>query len=341
MSEVGYGSESMGHNPKRARRLYETVAHHDEGRSPAVDEDAGPIAEAIANPHLTQWAKSGDRVYYAVGEVSKTLPAGAYHIHIHNDNIFFHRFDIKLKGLIRFPDTISDEIVQEIQNFWDLGERFQRYKLTHRRGILTYGPAGSGKSCTNQLVAANVIERGGIVVPFPGAGLFLRGMEILRAIQPTTPVVVLMEDLDAILETPDSSETMNVLDGTFATLERVVFLADTNFPERLERRVTNRPSRFDRCFEMKLPSPDTRRIYLESLRQGDPFDVERAVTDSDNFSFAHLKELFTATVIFGRNYDATIKDLRAMIEQRLPSGDDLEMVGRGQMGLMPGARRRY
>jgi hypothetical protein len=574
--------------------------------------DASEQPEAITNPQLTQWAKSGDRVYYAVGEVSRTLPAGAYTIHSHHDVIYFHRFDIKLSGLIRFPDTISDEIVKEIQSFWGLGDRFHRYELTHRRGILTYGPAGCisgdthigyvavdddgviinkkggtlrrlyrrfndltpeekytrwrrasayyvqsvtddgrifrnairdvvnsgrkevfrvttlsgktleatadhefltgdgyrrlallrvgnsvcinpgktqskggrrrrpyrpevfvkyhptaavkivngcryyrlrvyqavyeasmndltydeyirllngdqragdlwvipdgaeihhrdenpnnndlsnltliesaaqhqrlfhsdvavqhvaikaeldeivairpvgitdvydivcadpyrnfiaggvavhncGKSCTNQLVAADVIERGGIVVPFPGARLFLHGMEVLRTIQPTTPVVVLMEDLDSLLDTPDSSEIMNVLDGTFATLERVVFLADTNYPERLERRVTNRPSRFDRCFEMKLPSSETRQLYLKSLcHQDDHFDIVRAVRDSGSFSFAHLKELFTATVIFGRDYETTVKDLRAMIEQRLPSGDDLEAVGRGPMGL--------
>jgi hypothetical protein len=308
------------------------------GDDPTMDDmnqDVAELSRAISKPTLTQWASSGDRVFYAVGEVAKTLEPGAYMINAHNDNIFFMRFDFKIGGLMRFPDTISDQIIDEIQKFWDLGDHFSRYGITHRRGIMTYGPTGSGKSSTNQIVAADVIKRGGVVIPFTGATIFLRGMEIFRTIQPNTPVVVLMEDLDAIMDSGNSSEIMNILDGTFATMEHVVFLADTNYPERLERRVTNRPSRFDRCFKMELPVAETRRLYLESLRRGDQFDIERAVNDSDGFSFAHLKELFTATVIFGRSYDETITSLRSMIETALPTGADLEDHGRGHMGLLP------
>ncbi len=82
----------------------------------------------------------------------------------------------------------------------------------------------SGKSCTIQIIMKDVVERHGIVVKFTHPTLFNEGMRKLREIEPTTPVVVLMEDIDSILENFNESEVLNILDG-INQIEKAVFLA--------------------------------------------------------------------------------------------------------------------
>jgi SpoVK/Ycf46/Vps4 family AAA+-type ATPase len=152
-------------------------------------------------------------------------------------------------------------------------------------------------------------------------------------VQPDTKIVVFMEDLDALLERKESV-TLNMLDGA-EDLQRVVFVATTNYPEKLGPRVQNRPSRFDRRFKIPHPSPVARQMYLEKVVSAGSakIDIERYVRDSDGFSLAHLKELFVATVLIGAPYEKAVASLREMIEETASSvydTTDPATVRRGQ-----------
>ena len=103
-------------------------------------------------------------------------------------------------------------------------------------------------------------------------------------------------------------------------MNKVFFLATTNYPNKLGHRVMNRPSRFDKRFRIGFPSAESRRVYLEHLigEENIPklkIDIKKWVADSDEFSVAHLKELFVAVVILGDSYDQALKTLRNMKEE--------------------------
>jgi SpoVK/Ycf46/Vps4 family AAA+-type ATPase len=120
-------------------------------------------------------------------------------------------------------------------------------------------------------------------------------------------------------------------------IERAVFLATTNYPENLGARIINRPSRFDKRFFIGHPDLESRKLYLRHII-GDAkiaalnIDVDKWVEDTDEFSIAHLKELFTAVVILGDEYEAAIETLRSMREQRISSDED---EARRSMGFAP------
>lgn len=183
----------------------------------------------------------------------------------------------------------------------------------------------SGKSCTVQLIIKDVIDREGIVIKFNHPGLFVAGVRALREIQPETPVVVIMEDIDAILENYCESNVLNILDGC-EQIDKMVFLATTNYPERLGARIINRPSRFDKRFKIGHPNAESRRLYFESLMKGNmrdlDVDLEEWIRDTKGFSLAHLKELFVAVCILGDDYKATIRTLESM-KEKVSSDDDM------------------
>lgn len=272
----------------------------------------------------TQWQKLEDGAgYVAAGRTVKKITPGIYDLAIIQGTLYWSTVANRTEEIIRFPDTPVDEVVGEIEKFWELGPSFAAHGLPHKRGILLYGPPGSGKTCTLSLVTRDVIERGGVVVIFRSAGSFTLAYRQLRMIQPMTPLVVLMEDIDELLDRPNKSDILNLLDGIEGT-ERTVFLATTNFPRspNLGPRVINRPSRFDRRFRVGHPGPEARRMYLESISIGvDDFDIERYARDSHGMSLAHLKELFVGTVLLGTDYGKTLKALRDMCESVNDSDD--------------------
>lgn len=284
---------------------------------------------------LTQWATGDDVSFSAIGRAVSELPPSAYNLIVDNGIIHFSKFDLNIDDLLTLPNSLTHEIVSEISNFWDLYDYYKKYNISHRRGILISGPAGCGKSCILKLVAADVIKRGGIVIPYTDPSILIGGINTIRSVQPTTPIVVLMEDLESILSTSKSGQSMflNLLDGVYSdSFDRVVFMATTNYPEQLEKRITNRPSRFDRVFVVENPTPDARLAYLKYI-VGDNINIgvtlSQIVCDTDNLSFAHLKEIFVSTVIMGNSYKKVLEAVRKMSDTSLPSGHSLEKGRRG------------
>ena len=276
---------------------------------------------------LKQFTTNDHKKFYPASSTVPCLLPGIYDIEIDNmKGLYFHRIEVKTDGLIRFPETNSEKVIEEISKFWEREAIFKKYKLNYKRGIFLHGPAGSGKSSTIQLVCSDVIERNGVVFKFSNAGLFCEGIRTFREIQPDTPVVVLMEDIDSIVESNNESDILNILDGV-DQVEKVVYLATTNYPERLGQRILNRPRRFDKRFRMGHPRSESRKIYFNHLidketQDKHQIDIEKWVDDTENMSIAHLKELFISVCILGNSYEESIATLRKMVESIPSSADD-------------------
>ncbi len=286
---------------------------------------------------LIQWTTPDGIIFIPAGRTCQSLDPGVYDIQENpNYGIYFNKLKVNTSKLIKFPDSKVDKVVSEITKFWERKSLFKdregKSPILYKRGIVLWGPPGSGKSSLTQLIVQDVIEkRDGVCVVFGHPRLFLSGMRLFRQIHPDKKVVVLMEDLDSILEQHDESEVLNILDGVNA-FEDVVFLATTNYPERLEDRVINRPSRFDKRIKIDHPNDACRKMYLESLFTQNEIDkhkinVDKWVKDTKNFSLAHLKELFTAVIILDDKYDEAVKTLRSMKSNL--SSDGGESVGFG------------
>lgn len=294
------------------------------GMPPMYDDECSAPKETFSRA-LKQWTSSDGKVFIPASTTVNQLLPGAYEIKSNsNVGIYFEKIQVKTEGLVRFPDTNSDLVIAEITKFWDREHLFKEFGLAHRRGICLWGPPGSGKSCTIQFIMKDVIERNGIVVKFTAPHLFTGGIRILREIQPETPVVVLMEDIDGILEQYSESEVLNLLDGV-DKVTRTVFLATTNYPELLGSRIINRPSRFDKRFYIGYPNEESRLLFFRhlvasSLEGGDVdkraealgIDFDKWVRETEEMSIAHLKELFVAVVIQGDLFEDSVKTLKEM-----------------------------
>lgn len=261
---------------------------------------------------FVQWTTSDGDAFFPAGRVSKQLPPGYYDIgQTMTGELFFKRKAIKAEKLLRFPDSTFDKVLANIESFWELEERFAAEGIPYRRGIALYGPPGSGKTCILRIAIDDLVnKRKGIVIDFPSPHLFEEGYRVLRQIHANMPMVVLMEDLDSILDRHMESDVLNVLDGV-TDIHNAVFLATTNYPQKLGSRILNRPSRFDQKYYVGMPSREAREMYIRT-KLSDEDEIQRWADDTEDFSIAHVKELFVANKIFGDAYDNALKVLREM-----------------------------
>jgi hypothetical protein len=275
----------------------------------------------------TQYSLTGDG-FTPCTQTRPLLPSGIYAIDwVDGVGLTFFPKAVITDNLLRLPDSKSDMVISEIEKFWTMKEEMKKYQFLHKRGFLLHGPPGSGKTSTISVVMQGMVKQGGIV--FMGnchPANLSKGLAYLREVEPDRPVVVVMEDLDAIIDNYNESEVLAVLDGE-SSVDNVVFIATTNYPEDLDGRIKNRPSRFDRVVEIGMPNAEARYVYLKS-RNIPEEEIDAWVEASNGFSIAHLKELIVGVKIFGEKLKDVVARLRGM--EKTISSTKAKSVGFGR-----------
>lgn len=263
-----------------------------------------------------------DGIYWGSPETCDALAPGFYTPTEVRGAPAFARINTTTDNLLRLPDPTCDMLLNEFVLFWTRAHDMAKRGLTAKRGLLLYGPPGSGKTSAVQLMSHHMIrEMGGVVVFVTHPGGTALSLQLLRQLEPDRPVILLYEDIDAMVQRFGEAELLALLDGELQ-VGNVVNVATTNYPEHLDRRFTDRPGRFDRVTLVGMPQPDARAAYFAAKAPDVPEPRrDQWVIASDGWSIAHLRELVVAHLILGESDDAVIARLTGMREQ-LPSSND-------------------
>src|SRR5580658_270774 len=170
------------------------------------------------------------------------------------------------------------------------------------KGILLYGPSGTGKTLLAKAVAteseANVISVRGPELLSKWVGESERGVrEVFRRARQAAPCIIFFDEIDSIAPTRgmggDSmvtervvSQLLTELDG-IQTLNGVVVLAATNRIDMVDPALV-RPGRFDKVIPIPLPDKGARlqilSLNLEGKQKNKDVDVDRLVEMTEGFS---------------------------------------------------------
>ena len=178
-----------------------------------------------------RWA-ANDKTFWGVSSTYDCIPAGVYRCeNTPNVGPVLVRQAIETDNLLELPDGATEQIIQEFQTFWSIGDEFRKRGFLCKRGFLLWGPPGSGKtSCVQMLVKRLAGDLNGVTLFLDRPDNAAAGLSMLRHIEPHRPLIAIMEDLDALIEKYGENEYLALLDGE-AQVDNVVFLATTNYPE--------------------------------------------------------------------------------------------------------------
>lgn len=196
-------------------------------------------------------------------------PSGLREVYVQRPNV---RWD-DIGGL----DEAKRALVETVE--WPLKhpKQYARYGARAPKGILFYGPSGTGKTLLAKATAseseANFISVKGPEFLSKWVGESEKAVrEVFRKARQAAPCVIFFDEIDSLAPTRGShydsgvtervvSQLLTELDG-LEELKGVTVLAATNRPDLLDPAL-RRPGRFDRLIEVPMPDLAARQKILE------------------------------------------------------------------------------
>ena len=278
---------------------------------------------------VSQYSLYGDG-YTATTSTIKSLPAGSYDIKTDNKCTYVVPSLPPSGLLLELPEMRSEEVIKVVENFWDSekdykeGNEFVIGGATFKAGIMLWGPAGSGKSSVLKLVSKKLIERDGIVLFSSGhPGSTMSFLDDLARVENNRKLIVILEDLDSLIQSYGESNYLEMLDSA-KSVDNVLFIATTNYPERLDSRIYNRPGRLSHIIKIGLPGPKTREAYLKAILKNHR-DVDVIVEKTGGFTIDHLTALVNSCYRQKKELHSEIERLRTLF--RVPKSDSESSMG--------------
>ncbi len=299
-------------------------------------DEAAPAVNVNSNLEdepKTKWAvgRSGT-AFWASHDVVSNISPGLYRCgHDQALGFLLQRMPVTTDDLIELPDENTWKIVKHIEQFWEMKDEFESRGFLHKRGILMYGDPGSGKTSAIQIAIKRIVEMGGVALfPTEDPTVFSGCVDMIRNIEKTKPIVAVLEDFDTLTQHEyNQNQWLAILDGEAQT-DNIVFLATTNYIDKLDKRFIDRPSRFDIIEAVSMPSALSRAIFLYhkepslSLRE-----IQKWVEATKGLSIAHLKEVIISVQCYKNSLDDTIARLKKMHNRDFKMEDVSDSQGFG------------
>ncbi|MEM1524999.1 MAG: CDC48 family AAA ATPase [Nitrososphaerales archaeon] len=211
-------------------------------------------------------------------------------------------------------ENVKRELQEAVE--WPLKypELYKKLGYSMPKGILLYGPSGTGKTLLAKAVAneseANFISVRGPELLSKWVGESERGVrEIFRRARQAAPCIIFFDEIDSLAPIRglggDSmvtervvSQLLTELDGIQA-LSGVVVLAATNRIDMIDPALL-RAGRFDKLIYVPLPDRPARLQIFNIHTRGKPLskdvDIERIVDLTDGFSGAEIAGVVNTAV---------------------------------------------
>jgi transitional endoplasmic reticulum ATPase len=183
------------------------------------------------------------------------------------------------------------------------------YNIKPSKGILFFGPPGTGKTMMMRALANEIhagffqVKATNLISAFPGESERLIS-NIFTIARKNAPCVLFFDEIDSIAvsrENPSVDDThrhalsqlLVEMDG-FTKVKNVIIVGATNRPDLLDKAMM-RPGRFDRIVYMPLPDANGRKkifqIYLSKLPIGEDIDLKQLTEKTERYSGADIKAL--------------------------------------------------
>lgn len=220
---------------------------------------------------------------------------------------------------------------------------FARLKIEPPKGVLLYGPPGSGKTLIARAVASEVkahfihVNGPEIIHKFYGESE-AKLREIFEEAQRRAPSVIFLDELDAIapkrldvsgeVEKRVVAQLLALMDGLVQRGE-VVVIGASNLPEAIDPAL-RRPGRFDREISVNVPSRTGRLRILQIHTRGMPLapdvDLERLADLTHGFVGADLEALCKEAGMLAvrdclTEFDSMLSDLESLAERATIRGE--------------------
>ena len=239
---------------------------------------------------------------------------------------------------VTFADVAgADEAIEEMQEIKDFlkdPSKFQAVGARIPKGVLLYGPPGTGRTLLARAVAGEAgvpfysISGSDFVEMFVGVGAS-RVRDLFTQAKENSPAIIFIDEIDAVGRHrgagmggghDEREQTLNQMlvemDG-FDPKVNVIVIAATNRPDILDPALL-RPGRFDRQIGVDAPDLKGRQKILEVHGRGKPLspsvDLSVIARKTPGFTGADLANVLNEAALLTARSNAQLIDMRALDE---------------------------
>jgi hypothetical protein len=246
--------------------------------------------------------------------------------------VMVHRLSAVRREEVILPDATLRLLDRNVLGFVGRRDGLRRLGQSTRKGILLYGPSGTGKTHTIRYLASSLPGHTTLIITAAQVGALAQYMNLARLLQ---PAMVVIEDVDLIgrdrndmgsCEEPLLNALLNQMDGLKEDAD-ILFVLTTNRPEQLESALAGRPGRIDQAIEVPLPDDAGRRKLIALYGKDLPLSaavVDEAAQRTSGVSAAFIKELMRRIAQASIDRDGGAKVRSADISEAL---DDMLFTG--------------
>ncbi|MBU2598573.1 MAG: ATP-dependent zinc metalloprotease FtsH [Actinobacteria bacterium] len=230
------------------------------------------------------------------------------------------------------------EELKEIAEFLENPAKFHALGAKIPKGVLLYGPPGSGKTLLARAVAGEAkvpffqISGSEFVELFVGVGAS-RVRDLFDQAKANEPCIVFIDEIDAVGRHrgagiggghDEREQTLNQLlvemDG-FNINDSIIVMAATNRPDILDQALL-RTGRFDRRIVVNIPDikerEDILRIHMKGKPAADDVNISVIARQTPGFTGADLENLLNEAALLTARYNKrniTMKEVQQSIER--------------------------
>jgi len=219
---------------------------------------------------------------------------------------------------IYLEDSIKNKIIDDINNFLNSENDYNKFGIPYKRTYLLTGIPGSGKTslikaiCNQFGYSLSILS---ISKKFDNSSL----MSAIKDIEEKT--ILLLEDIDSLFDKRDAtsdnpsitfSNLINVLDGVLYKHATIIFLT-TNHPEKLDHALL-RIGRIDMILEFNYPSKNIlEKLFTDILNEN--YEKEQLKKEFNKFyNFITSKKITMSAIMnflfrYKNNWENNIDEL--------------------------------
>jgi hypothetical protein len=220
-------------------------------------------------------------------------------------------------------DVGVTELNKDIHKFFSNKDVFEEKGMTKKRSFLLYGPPGTGKTINTIHTCKEAIEEYGTAVILLAPDTDFSSLSN-NFKEPLTGqnIIFIIEELTEIQR--NKEQVLSFLDGEDSWMNTYT-VGTTNFPEKLDKNLVDRPGRFDKVKKIDEPGPEARKKYLEHVTDREFRDKEIKLTEG--YSFSYLRELALRMDLYGKSLKTIIEEFEDHKREIENQFDDTESVG--------------